>query len=119
MKRGEQIKAKAQEFLPDILNDEYPYRAEFANGFIAGANWADRHHAYDYESVDEKIVEREVSFLDEWLDTHNNMPTFADALEWERKKMIDKACEWLNKGGYFVNNKETIEDFRKDMEEEL
>ena len=30
---------------------------------------------------------------------------------------IDKACEWLIRGGYFVNSNETIEDFRKDMEE--
>ena len=30
---------------------------------------------------------------------------------------IDKACEWLIRGGYFVNNNETIEDFRKAMKE--
>ena len=36
--------------------------------------------------------------------------------EWMQKKMIDKACNWLEKGGYFVNNTETIDDFRKAME---
>ena len=30
---------------------------------------------------------------------------------------IDKACEWLIRGGYFVNSNETIEDFRKAMED--
>lgn len=38
-----------------------------------------------------------------------------------KPKMIslDKACKWLEEGGYFVNNTETIEDFRKAMDEYL
>ena len=30
---------------------------------------------------------------------------------------LDKAVKWLEDGGYFVNNTETIEDFRKAMME--
>ena len=41
---------------------------------------------------------------------------FINGAEWADKTMIDKACEWLLKGGYFVNSNETIEDFRKAME---
>lgn len=37
--------------------------------------------------------------------------------EWKEQQMIEKACNWLIKGGYFVNNTENIEDFRKAMEE--
>ena len=33
------------------------------------------------------------------------------------KDAIEKAVEWLERGGYFVNNTETIDDFRKAMEE--
>ena len=33
------------------------------------------------------------------------------------KEFIDKACKWLQDGGYFVNSTEAIEDFRKAMEE--
>ena len=95
MTREEQIKAKAKELLPDIMDDEYSYRAELANGFIAGAKWADRNHNYNYDGIDEKMMEREVLFIDEWQASHDYMPTFADALEWERKKGIDNACEWL------------------------
>lgn len=40
-----------------------------------------------------------------------------DGVRLADKTMINKACEWLIKGGYFVNNNETIEDFRKAMEE--
>ena len=32
------------------------------------------------------------------------------------KTMLDRACKWLQDGGYFVNSNETIEDFRKAME---
>lgn len=35
----------------------------------------------------------------------------------DKQKFIDKACKWLIKGGYFVNNTETIEDFKQAMEE--
>ncbi len=34
-----------------------------------------------------------------------------------KHEMLNKACEWLNKGGYFINNKESLEDFCKIMEE--
>lgn len=43
---------------------------------------------------------------------------FVMGAEWADKTMIDKACEWLNKGGYFVNNKETINDFKRAMRSE-
>lgn len=36
----------------------------------------------------------------------------------QREIDIEKACEWLKHGGYFVNNTETLEDFKKAMEEE-
>ena len=42
---------------------------------------------------------------------------FIEAAEWADRTMIEKACEWLLEGGYFVNNTETIADFRKAMEE--
>lgn len=47
----------------------------------------------------------------------NRNKHFEEGAKWADKTMIDKACEWLLKGGYFVNNNETIEDFRKAMEE--
>lgn len=33
-----------------------------------------------------------------------------------KKETINNACDWLLKGGYFVNNTETINDFKKAME---
>lgn len=40
-----------------------------------------------------------------------------EGVEWADKTIIDKACDWLLKGGYFVNNTETINDFKRAMEE--
>ena len=51
------------------------------------------------------------------LDTTNDIATFVVAAQWADKTMIEKACEWLIRGGYFVNSNETIEDFRRAMEE--
>lgn len=42
---------------------------------------------------------------------------FIEAVEWADATLIEKACRWLLEGGYFVNNTETIDDFRRAMEE--
>ena len=39
-----------------------------------------------------------------------------EGAKWADKTMIEKACNWLLKVGYFVNNTETINDFKKAME---
>lgn len=54
-----------------------------------------------------------------YRDSYNSyeFESFMRGAKWADKTMIDKACEWLLRGGYFVNNTETIEDFRKAMEE--
>lgn len=41
---------------------------------------------------------------------------FIAGFEIADRTMLDRACEWLKNGGYFVNSNETIEDFRKAME---
>lgn len=40
-----------------------------------------------------------------------------DGVRLADKTMIEKACRWLIEGGYFVNNTETIDDFKRAMEE--
>lgn len=43
---------------------------------------------------------------------------FVMGAEYADMTMLDRACKWLKDGGYFVNNNETIEDFRKAMKGE-
>ena len=52
----------------------------------------------------------------ELIDEINRCPSFEEGAKWADKTIIDKACKWLLKGGYFVNNTETINDFKKAME---
>ena len=53
-----------------------------------------------------------------WSDTNDVEfveKAFIQGAKWADKTMIEKACEWLLKGGYFVNNTETINDFKQAM----
>ena len=43
---------------------------------------------------------------------------FEKGAKWADITMIEKACKWLLKGGYFVNNTETINDFKQAMEKQ-
>lgn len=79
-----------------------------SKAFEEGAKWADEHpNLYN----NEKYHTVKVSDLDRLYKKLELYEKYFD------KTIIDKACEWLLKGGYFVNSNETIEDFRKAMEE--
>lgn len=53
---------------------------------------------------------------EEDLDYVSLKMAFIEGAEWADKTMIEKACKWLLRGGYFVNNAETIDDFKRAME---
>ena len=71
--------------------------------------------------------DREAAFADWYHKNGNGTLTFSDAIEWARKEVIDKACEWLDNYlmeiGYpddwlrdSINIKSGKERFRKAME---
>ena len=71
---------------------------------------------------------RETAFVDWYLESGKGTPTYSDAIEWARKEVIDKACEWLDtylmEIGYpddWLRDSPNIEGgrklFRKAMEE--
>ena len=77
---------------------------------------------------EEEIIEREIAFTDWWYKEHTGVPTYADAIEWTRKQMIEKVCEWLSSHvesyvmpdawvGYYIDEDELIDDLKKAMEE--
>lgn len=55
--------------------------------------------------------------FEEKIRQYNRNPSFEAGAKWADKTMIEKACRWLLDGGYFVNNTETIDDFKRAMEE--
>lgn len=79
------------------------------------------------DDMTEAEYEREVAFAEWYHKNGNGAPTFSDAIEWARKEVIEKACEWL--GNYLMeigypddwlrdslNIKSGKERFRKAME---
>lgn len=119
----------SKEFLAENDNDVSKYDIE--DIFMAGANW--QYEQFEKERLnfeprlkhcDELTAEQaqmESDFVVQHLKNFNRTPTFIDAIEYGRKQMIDKACEWLN-NFYSVDRhcflvKEDIEAFKQAMEE--
>ena len=116
-----------KDFLGRNLSDDMVCRA-----YIKGAT---EQKAIDEEvrlkkcdDMTEEEYEREVAFADWYNKNGKGTPTFSDAIEWARKEVIEKACEWLGnylmKIGYpddwlrdSLNIKSGKERFRKAMEE--
>ena len=116
-----------KDFLGRNLSDDMVCRA-----YIKGAT---EQKAIDEEvrlkkcdDMTEEEYEREVAFADWYNKNGKGTPTFSDAIEWARKEVIEKACEWL--GNYLMeigypddwlrdslNIKSGKERFRKAMKE--
>ena len=102
------------------------------NAYIAGAT--------EQKAIDEQVrlkkcddmteaeYNRETAFVDWYLENGKGTPTYSDAIEWARKEVINKACDWLDtylmEIGYpddWLRDSPNIEGgrkrFRKAMEE--
>ena len=102
------------------------------NAYIAGAN--------EQKAIDEQVrlkkcddmteseYNRETDFAEWYRENGKGTPTYSDAIEWARKEVINKACEWF---AYYLmdigypddwlrdspNMESGEERFRKAMEE--
>ena len=95
------------------------------NSYIAGAK--------EQKAIDEEVrlkkcddmteaeYNRETAFVDWYLENGKGMPAYSDAIEWARKEVINKACEWLEENvecGVHPQSAYGFADrFRKAMEE--
>ena len=81
-----------------------------------------------FVAVTEAEYNHETAFVDWYLENGKGTPTYSDAIEWARKEVINKACDWLDNYlmeiGYpddwmrdSPNIKSGEERFRKAMEE--
>ena len=70
----------------------------------------------------DKQIEREEAFCEDWYMNRKmeKTPTYADAIAWADKTMIEKACDWMmnfkNAAGEFPLY-DYVGNFRKAMEE--
>ena len=64
--------------------------------------------AKEQQAIDEEVrlkksddmtkaeYDREMAFADWYLKNGKGTPTYSDAIEWARKDIISKACDWLH-----------------------
>ena len=126
------IEERAKEYSLKDFDGYYTGREKaMKEGYIAGAT--------EQKVIDEEVrlkkcddmtqseYDREVAFAEWYHKNGNGTPTYSDAIEWARKEVIEKACEWL--GNYLMeigypddwlrdslNIKSGKERFRKAME---
>lgn len=88
-------------------------------GFKFGAKW--QYEQFEKERLkhcDELTAEQaqiESDFVVQHLEKYNRTPTFIDAIEYGKKQLIDKACEWLKANFNMPDDFES--HLRKAMEE--
>ena len=97
----------------------------YEEAYIAGAK--------EQKAIDEEVrlkksdsmtraeYDREVAFADWYHQNGKGIPTYSDAIEWERKKLLEETCEWLKvniEGGVHPQSVYGFVDkFRKAMKE--
>ena len=97
----------------------------YEEAYIAGAK---EQQAIDEEvrlkkcdNMTEAEYNRETAFVSWYLENGRSTPTYSDAIEWARKKLLEEACEWLKgniEGGVHPQSVYGFVDkFRKAMEE--
>lgn len=109
---------KADISLSDVYNEALA--SIYEEGYIAGAK--------EQKAIDEEVrlkksdsmtqveYDREVAFADWYNKNGKGIPTYSDAIEWERKEVINKACELLKSVGVLTDD-DSIMGFIKAMGE--
>lgn len=116
----ERAKLKAKMYLSDCIDENV--RTTLTDDFIAGYIQGSK----EQKAIDEEVrlkkcddmtkaeYDRETAFADWYLKNGKGTPTYSDAIEWARKDLLDKACEWLRARKVLTDA--SIEGFRKSME---
>ena len=106
------IEERAKVSIPDAVNPDeiLPAREAFIVGqkriaYILGAS--------EQKAIDEQVrlkkcddmtqaeYNHETAFVDWYLENGKGTPTYSDAIEWARKEVINKACQWF--GEYLMD----------------
>ena len=99
MKTMKSIEERAKLASEDYVYDD-GYSAGFFDGYVEGAT--------EQQAIDEELrlkksddmtkaeYDRETAFADWYLKNGKGTPTYSDAIEWARKDVISKVCDWLH-----------------------
>ena len=66
------------------------------------------------DDMTEAEYNRETAFADWYNKNGKGTPTYSDAIEWARKDLLNKVCEWLRARKVLTDA--SIEGFRKSIE---
>ena len=117
------IKERAKLASEDYACDDR-YSAGFFTGYVEGAT--------EQQAIDEEVrlkksddmteaeYDRETAFADWYLKNGKGTPTYSDAIEWARKDVISKACEYA-KARYdldYCGNVRDVLNYLKSLVEE-
>ena len=72
------------------------------------------------DDMTEAEYDRETAFADWYSINGKSTPTFSDAIEWSRKEILDKVCNWLKAHIMFLSDELMdilLRNLRKSMEE--
>lgn len=80
--------------------------------FKAGAKWQyeqfEKNRLAACDNMTKEEAEREQEFVTYFLEKNLYAPTYSDAIEYGRKKVIDKAVEWIK---LYILNHEYVDIF--------
>lgn len=68
---------------------------DWEDGYLQALEDFENNRLAHCDSMTEDEYNRESEFVDNFIKEHQRTPTFSDAIEFARKQMIDRACEWL------------------------
>ena len=113
------IEERAKEYSLRDFDGYYTGREKaLEEGYIAGAT---KQKAIDEEvrlkkcdDMTKAEYDREGAFVDWYRKNGKGTPTYSDAIEWARKDLLDKVCEWLRARN--ILTEEGVEEFRKAIE---
>ena len=135
MSKIEKIKVEIDRLKNELIQEaEKGYKSEFDEGRISAfEDMIVYINSLEEEPISNDLEEAAHSYVDttiEWFDSEGNpccYPAFIAGAQWQKKQLIDKACEWLKSyrqdtpdgTGYIpgIINDETIEEFKHAMEE--
>ena len=90
---------KAAEIIGKVYGYERIYNAEMA-AYERGATdqkaIEEEVTLTKYDAMTGKQLDREERFTSWYFQNAKGAPTFSDAIEWARKDVISKACDWLH-----------------------
>ena len=99
------VRERAKEYSLRDFDGYYTGREKaLEEGYIAGST--------EQKAIDEEVrlkkcddtteaeYDREVAFADWYHKNVKGTPTFSDAIEWARKDLLDKVCDWLKENAW-------------------